>query len=148
MSKTIKDYFDIQELVCRDTYNKYGNEAWQFLDDRLLANLLWIRENLGKPIYVNSWAIGGKLSERGLRCNLCSLVASKTKAGTLYLSAHQMGKAVDFDVKDMKAEEVRKWIVANAARMPYPCRLENYVTWVHMDVRCYNQTQKVKLFNA
>ena len=71
MSKTIKDYFDIQELVCRDTYNKYGNEAWQFLDDRLLANLLWIRENLGKPIYVNSWAIGGKFSERGLRCNLC-----------------------------------------------------------------------------
>ena len=148
MSKTIKDYFDIQELVCRDTYNKYGNEASQRSGDRRLGKLLWLRENLGKPIYVNSWAIGGKLSERGLRCNLCSLVASKTKAGTLYLSAHQMGKAVDFDVKDMKAEEVRKWIVANAVRMPYPCRLESYVTRGHMDVRCYNQTQKVKLFNA
>ena len=51
MSKTIKDYFDIQELVCRDTYNKYGNEAWQFLGEHLLANLLWLRENIDKPIF-------------------------------------------------------------------------------------------------
>ena len=45
----IKDYFDIQELVCRHVYEKYGNNAWQFFDNRLLETLLVIREKLGKP---------------------------------------------------------------------------------------------------
>ena len=49
------------------------------------------------------------LHQREPRRNLCSLVASKTKSGALYVSAYSQGMAVDFDVKGMKAVEVRKW---------------------------------------
>lgn len=73
----IKDYFDIQELVCRHVYEKFGDNAWQFFDNRLLETLLVIREKLGKPIYVNNWQVGGNVTQRGLRCNVCQLVAEK-----------------------------------------------------------------------
>ena len=76
---SIKDYFDIQELVCRHVYEKFGDIAWQFFDNRLLETLLVIREKLGKPIYVNNWQVGGNLTQRGLRCNACQLVAEKTR---------------------------------------------------------------------
>lgn len=124
-------HFGIKELVCPHVYEEWGEKAWQFIDDRLQANLEFIREGIGKPIVVNNWAKGGTYDERGLRCNLCSIVKSKKK---VYLSQHIFGKAVDFGVVGMKAEEVRQWIKAHAEELPYPCRLEKDVSWVHLDV--------------
>lgn len=126
-------YFGIKELVCPHVYEKWGEKAWQFLDEKLLANLDWIREQLGKPIVVNNWAKGGQYDERGLRCNLCSLVKEKTMQGSVYLSQHIFGKAVDFNVVGMDAESVRLWIKAHAAELPYRCRVEEGVNWVHLD---------------
>lgn len=148
MGKTIKDFFGIEELVCKDVYTKFGDKAWQFFDDRLLAMLLWIRENIGKPITVNNWANGGSFSQRGLRCNLCQLVADKTKKGQLYVSAHMEGTAVDFDVQGMTAQQVRQWLVNNKHRFPYPIRVEDDVTWVHIDMRNDGSTSKLILFKA
>jgi hypothetical protein len=48
-----------------------------------------------EPITVNTWHKNGSFDERGLRCNLCELVKDKT---TVYLSAHSLGKAIDFNV--------------------------------------------------
>ena len=144
----ISDFFDIRELVCREVYNKHKEGAWAFLDPSLLDNLLYIRQTLNKPIWVNSWMVGGKYSQRGMRCNLCSLVAEKTKAGALYVSAHIHGKAVDFDVAGMTASEVRKWVLAHSSLLPHPCRLEDGVSWVHMDTRNTDEVTRVKLFKA
>lgn len=132
---TIKDFFNIRELVCPDTYNKHKDNSWQFIDNRLLSVLLWLRQGIGKPITINTWHKGGSFSQRGLRCNLCSLVADKTKKGILYLSAHQQGMAVDLDVAGMTADQVRKWIDVHQSSLPCPIRLESGVTWVHIDVR-------------
>lgn len=132
---SIKDYFNIKELVCPHVYDKFGEYAWQFFDPRLLDTLLVIREKIGKPIVVNNWAVGGDFSQRGLRCNICALVKEKTALEKLYMSAHNQGMAVDFDVTGMKAEEVRKWIKGNQIFLPYPIRLEEGVNWVHLDVR-------------
>lgn len=128
-------YFGIKELVCPHVYKQWGEKAWQFLDEKLLANLDWIREKLGKPIVVNNWANGGQYSQRGLRCNTCQLVIEKTDLRKVYLSQHIFGKAVDFNVVGMDAESVRQWIKAHATELPYPCRLEEgeNITWVHMD---------------
>ena len=145
---SIKTYFSIKELVCRHVYNKFGENAWQFFDQRLLDTLLVIREKLGKPIYVNNWDSNGKLTQRGLRCNLCTLVSSKTNAQTLYLSAHMQGTAVDFDVKDMTASEVRQWIRKNEILLPYPIRLEADVTWIHLDLRNNGEKGKVIEFKG
>lgn len=132
---TIKDYFDIRELTCPHVYDKFREYAWNFFDPRLLDTLLVIREKIGKPIYVNNWDMGGNFTQRGFRCNCCWLVKEKTALEKLYVTAHNQGMGVDFDVKGMSAEEVRKWIVDNKIFLPHPIRLESDVNWVHLDVR-------------
>lgn len=142
----VKEYFGIKELVCPHVYEIWGESAWQFLDDRMLANLEFIREGIGKPIVVNNWARGGEYSQRGLRCNTCILVIEKTDLRKVYLSAHIQGKAVDFHVVGMTDEDVRQWIIEHAEDLPYPCRLERDTTgWCHMDVRQCSY-EKVELF--
>jgi hypothetical protein len=65
----------------------------------------------------------------------------------VYLTQHGFGKAVDFNVVGMEAEEVRLWIKAHASELPYPCRLEKDVSWVHLDVM-NNTDDKVLEFCA
>ena len=128
-------YFKIQELVCPEVYRRYGERAWMFIDPELIETLDMIREKIiCKPMIVNNWNTGGSYTQRGLRCNLCQLVKDKTKAGKLYLSAHNFGKAVDATVQGMTAEEARRLIVKNQILLPYPIRLEDRVNWLHLDV--------------
>lgn len=145
-NERIKQYFDIQELVCKHVYTKFGQVAWSFFDERLLETLLVIREKLGKPIYVNNWQVGGNLTQRGLRCNVCVLVSEKTALEKVYMSTHIQGNGIDFDVQGMSAAEVRGWIIKNQILLPYPVRLEDNVSWVHLDMRTYGEKGKVVLF--
>lgn len=141
---TIKpQYFELHELVCKHIYDKYGKQAWQFLDPRLIITIDWIRKQLDKPIEINNYHWGGKDTQSGVRCNMCSIVKSKTDKGQVYMSGHQEGQAVDFSVEGMEAEAVRNWIVSQ--ELPYPIRLEAGVNWVHLD--CRNAGQKVYIFN-
>ena len=147
--KQFKKYFNIKELVDEAVFNKYGEKAWQFIDSKLMESLLVIREGIGKPMFLNDWSYGGKFDERGLRHNLSDLVATKSR---IYLSAHMMGKAADFDVHGMKAPEVRKWIVDNQDAFPHKIRLERKlngkeITWNHLDVYDYKKNPKVYLFD-
>ena len=139
-------YFSIQELVCKHVYDRFGEKAWQFLDTELLHTMLVIRQKLNKPITVNNWAAGGTFSQRSIRCNLCQIVKDKTKANTLYMSSHINGAGIDFDVKGMTAQAVRNWIIANQVLLPYPIRLEDKVTWVHLDIYDLLNGHKVNLF--
>ncbi len=107
-----------------------------------------IRENLGREIYVNNWDSGGEFDERGLRSNVQEILKGKTLKGLLYLSGHILGKAVDFDVKGMKAEEVRQWIVDNAELFTFKIRLEAGVNWVHIDVFYEEENPKIYLFEV
>jgi hypothetical protein len=146
--KTIKDYFDIRELVSKEVYNKEGENAWRFFDPRLLEVMLFIREELSKPISVNGWYFGKSYSQRGLRENTGSIVKEKTLKGKMYLSAHVFGQALDFDVKGLSAEEVRNRLKAMADRLPHAIRLEAKVNWVHLDVAVKEGQGKVYIFNA
>lgn len=139
-------YFDLEELVCPHVFNKFGQIAWQFLDPRLLETIDKLRERLNKPIFVNSWDSGGKFDERGFRCIQCDLVKKAIQENRLYVSPHMTGQGVDFDVQGMLAEEVRQWIIKNQNILPYPIRLENKVSWVHLDVREV-EGHKFYLFN-
>jgi len=138
----IADYFSIGELVGRRTKNKHGARAWKFLDYRLLYALLIIREGLGRRITVNS----GRRQQRGLRTIVQQMIKNYFYKDRLYLSAHLLGKAVDFDVEGMTAKEVRAWIVDNADLFPFKIRLENLVSWLHLDVIWEPQNPKVYLF--
>lgn len=143
----VKKYFHIKELIGRSTYKKYGESSWKFLDIRLLETLLILREKLGKKIFINNWHRGGKFSQRGLRTNVQQIFRNKFLKNVLYISAHVLGKAVDFDVEGMTAEQVRDWIKINQHLFPYKIRLEADVTWVHLDIISESENPKVYVFN-
>lgn len=143
------EFFSVKELVCKHVYEKFGESAEKFLDDKLIETLNVIREKiLCAPMTVNSWHLGGTFTQRGLRCNLCELVKSKTKSDKIYVSAHVLGKAVDCTVDGMSAEEARKLIIEKQDLLPYPIRLEDGVSWLHIDVYNNGKGEKVYLFKA
>ena len=136
-------YFQVGELVCDHVHSKWGERAWQFLSTDYLHNLLVIRRDiLQAPMTCN----GTGANQRGLRCNRCELVKEKKNA---YLSSHILGRAGDFTVKGMTAEEARGRIKNNAHLLPYPLRVEGGVTWLHIDtLPQFGITDKVYEFKA
>lgn len=141
--KALEPYFDVKQLVCPHTYARHGERSWMFLQTPLLHTLLVLRTDiLNVPLLCNNWSkVGGKYSQRGLRCNLCDEVRKKhTDIGTVYLSAHTQGLAVDLSSPKMTAEEMRRRIYAAADRLPYPVRVEDNgdgtPSWLHID--CYD----------
>lgn len=137
----LKQYFKVKELVCPHTYQRYGENAWQFLSTCYLETLLVVREQIfAAPMYCNT----SNLTKRGLRCNLCQLITSKQ---SIYLSAHILGKAGDFTVEGLTAAQSRQKIIQNAHLLPHPIRLENNVTWLHIDILPqHGIIEKVHLF--
>lgn len=125
--RNVRKFFDTDELACNHTVAKWGNKAWQFLDTDYLHVLLVVRRDILK---VPMWCNSSTLHQRGLRCNLCELVQNKK---SVYLSAHILGKAGDFTVEGMTAEEARTLIKANAHLLPCNIRLEGGVSWLHID---------------
>ena len=129
----IRPYFDIQELVCDHTFAKFGDQAWRFLDTDYLHALLIIRRDI---IRLPMWCNSNSAKQRGLRCNRCQMVRTK---GSVYLSAHVLGKAGDFTITGMTAKAAREKIKANANLLPCKIRLEkwdssgNEISWVHID---------------
>jgi hypothetical protein len=136
-------FFQISELVCQHTHSKWGERAWQFLDTDFLACLLVIRRDiLKKPMTCNH----GDATQRGLRCNRCDLVKGKS---SVYLSSHILGKAGDFSVEGMTAQEARSLIRNNAHLLPCAIRMEGGVSWLHFDVLPqFGITEKVYEFTA
>lgn len=132
----VKKYFGLHELVSEKVFKRYGEQAWQFFDPRLLEVLIWLREGIGVPLTCNNWQIGGMYQESGFRANMDSEVKSKTDKGVLYCSAHSRGMGIDLrDVKKRySAEEMRNWIRKHYDECPYPIRMESGVTWLHVDV--------------
>ena len=128
----LKQNFDIKELVCQHCYDKFKENAWQFLSTELLSILYTLRYVIfNKPITINNWHKRGQFSQRGLRCNVCELVKGKN---AIYLSAHLLGKAIDFNVQGLTSDEVNQTIRNNADKFEYPIRLEsNTDGWSHID---------------
>ena len=140
-------YFKVYELVDKLTYTKYRDSSIRFLDNRLLETLDIIRDILGVPMVINDWYWGGNNQQRGLRTNLCQIVVAKSKSNTLYLSNHCFGRAIDAVSAKMTADEMRKKIVLNAHKLPYPIRLEAGVSWLHFDLNMLPNVPKITMFS-
>lgn len=140
-------FFELPELICEHVYDKYGVFAWNFLDIRAVITLNTIRDRIGKPIFVNNWLEHGNFSQRGLRCPMCQIVKDYAEKGILYMSGHPLGKADDFEVQGLLAEETREWIKLHANWWPYPLRLERGVNWIHLDTFGNDKGLKVIEFN-
>ena len=128
----LSKYFNIQELVCPHTYERFGEASWQFLNTYMLAWLLLMRTEICKaPMYINTKS----QTQRGLRCIMCDIVKNKK---AVYLSGHVLAEADDATVQGLTAEEARQKIKDYAKdhpeKCPCPLRLEKGVTWLHFDV--------------
>lgn len=130
----LKEKFNIKELVCPHCYKKFGDDSWQFLSTQILSTLYVLRFKIFKsPIIINNWALNGSFSQRGLRCNRCPLVKNKKD---VYLSAHILGNAFDFNVKGYTTEQVYDEIRKGIDQFEYPIRMEiTGGNWNHID--CY-----------
>ena len=78
---------------------------------------------------------------------MCSLVCNKK---AVYISAHCLGKAIDFNVEGYTSDAVNKEIIANVDKFEYPIRLEiNTDGWTHIDVyQPYGSEAKIIEFNG
>lgn len=132
-------YFDVKELVSERMYKFYGVLALAFLDKWLLKDIDNLRSYIGSPFYVNNWSYGGTADSRGYR-------DPYDPEGAI-LSQHKFGRAIDFTVKGMEAEEVRQVIIKNKNDYPNIYRLEKKVNWVHADRHPNYKTERITLFN-
>lgn len=148
------NHFELHELICPHVLNRDGELGWRYFRPVMIDFIDWLRDKLGRPVYVNNYGWGGQKSQRGLRCNMCSLVKNKK---TLYMSAHVLGCGIDFNVKGMTPDEVRGWIAKNipaffALHPEYTrkCRIEraeDAPSWVHIDFFEHDEgriVQKIK----
>ncbi len=127
-------HFKTQELVSERVYEERGEKALELLDSRILEVIDYLREQLGRSITVNSWLWDGPRSQSGLR----DVGHYKTldKYHSTY-SQHKYGRAIDFLVKGMSAEDVRQYIYDHRDEGPlsYITFIEEDVSWVHVDCR-------------
>lgn len=120
----------VQELIPKDIYLRDGDRAAKYIDSKLPIVLERIRELCGnKQMTLNDWYWGGRFNLRGYRPPECTIGASK--------SMHKQGKAADFTIKGMTAEQVRKVIRDNAEELIALglTRMEKDVSWVHVDLK-------------
>lgn len=126
----VSNHFDIREFVPRSLYEAEGCRAIRHLDLRLINVIEAIRALCGnKPIRVNDWHYGGRFQYRGFRPADSTVGAAR--------SMHKQGKALDFDVIGMTAEQVRGVIRLNQIELLKLglTRIERGVSWVHIDLK-------------
>lgn len=125
-------YFKIHELVPPHIFEKYGEGAWKFIDERLIASLDTLKEHFSTgTITLNNYKWKGTRKWSGLRTP-----ESKWYSET---SLHSHGKAGDMIFSNYTAEEVRHYIINNPAFFPYIKGIEDMVKWLHIDVRNEDQ---------
>lgn len=119
-------YFMPFELLPPSLYAKYGSAALTVMDDRILYTLDELRDYFRKPITVNNWHEGGPFQQRGFRDDPDTGAA---------LSQHRFGRAADFDVKGVTANEVRDLMRKHSLdeQLEHITRCEDGVSWVHID---------------
>ena len=126
------EHFLIQEFINPETFNKEGEKSLELIDKRLIDIAEFIHNDLGKPVTINNWHVGGQYHESGLRDSNTGTGAKK--------SAHKEGKAIDVKVKGMGGEEWYEYVKKNAKAL-YDLGLRRIedksiaTTWCHMDTK-------------
>lgn len=116
-------YFKVKELVSTKVYRILGERAGRYISKDIILFLDTLREDLGVPILVNRPSYN--ITQRGLRTTIDSIVVDKVRKEQLYISAHMLGRAVDFEVPGMDMREVYNRIVNNPKRYYMITRIES-----------------------
>lgn len=138
--KTYKPtHFRLEELVPRTIFEDYGDQAWEFLDSRLLYTIDCLREVLAIPLVVNTWLWNGDSHFRGYRPRTCEVGAAN--------SQHRHGRACDILCPRGNINSIRLKIIELNHIFPYLAAIEDKVSWIHVDVRnCVGCETSIKVF--
>lgn len=110
-NKKVGQHFKVKEFACKD-----GSQV-VFIDDYLVSILDILRNQVGKPVYINS---GYRTPAR-----------NKAVGGAKY-SYHMRGMAADIRVNGITAKEIANKL---NAIIPDECGIIVYDAWVHIDTR-------------
>lgn len=127
------EHFKAYEVVDPETYAKWGEISFRYMDDGLMRILEWLRKKAG-PLTVNTWKWGGNKQWSGLRIPASPWYST--------YSGHSWGKALDIRSEKYSADELRQMVVDNWDEIAEysgvdGCRLEHgdvATTWMHLDV--------------
>jgi len=121
--------FKIHELVPLRLFNTiHPDVLWDMLDDRLIETIDKLKEIFPHgSMTINNYMWGGDRGWSGLR----------TKDSSYYspTSQHSLGKAVDIIFSEYTTEEVRQYILNNSDLFPHITRIEEDVSWLHIDLK-------------
>jgi len=128
-------HFDIEELVPPELFVMLNEDAlWRLFDPNILKAADWLRERYG-PATINDWKWGGNFTQSGIRTT-----DSEYYSPT---SQHSIGCALDLKFKHKTAQEIRDDLAEYQAQgndIPYFTRVENKVSWLHIDTKPTGQT--------
>lgn len=135
-------YFDLEELVPKETFEKYKDNALKFLNPIALIALENVREILNVPLTCNNWKVGGNRNYCGYRQADCPI-------GAKY-SQHKKGNAFDLISPKLTAKQMREILSKNQDKLVYPIRVEKWdnkgeITWLHIDTN-YTPKDNSKLY--
>lgn len=132
----IPKYFELYELLPPElyTYDMMTSEEARerafatYFDYKLLVTIDIVRGEIIKASLIcNTWFQDGNRVASGYRSSKCPVGVAK--------SLHKEGKAVDLVCNKYTAEQMRQMIKENEHLLPYPIRIEEGVSWLHIDTK-------------
>ena len=117
-NENVGKHFKVKEFACKD-----GSPV-VFIDDYLVSILDILRDQVGKPVHINS---GYRTPAR-----------NKAVGGAKY-SYHMRGMAADIRVEGMTAKEIANKL---DKIIPSGCGIIVYKDWVHFDTRTEKKYRK------
>lgn len=134
----ISEHFYLDELVDVESYMN----GTYLIDDKLIAVIELLREKVGKPLFINNWANGGKFQYGGFR-------GQNAKVGAKF-SAHKKGMAADIKgvyptvLLDIIEENAKEFYDVGLRRIE---DISITPTWFHLDVWDKNKTKGIEVVN-
>ena len=121
-------YFKVFEFVPRQMFDKYGEQAWKYVDIRLIETMDLIRERFPNgTITINNYFWGGNRLWSGIRTSDSPYYS--------YGSQHSFANALDFVCSAYSADMVRSDIIMNQDIYKHVKGIEMNVSWCHIDCR-------------
>lgn len=148
MSKTIKDFFSIEELVHPDYLKKPGVTAdtmWVRLRPEAITAMLRLRLDLDSPITVNNWHKGGSYKDSGLR------IMTNPSSKSASVSMHYFAGAFDLKFSSPEMRSKALALIKKNFRRYGITAIENpsdTPTWIHIDFRVVRDTKTLHIINV
>ena len=141
---SLQKNFFLDEFFPKETYLEKTQEEMEAMLDPTLPLICQKLRKIWGPMLINSWwypEVTNPRNYAGWRPKNCTVGAKK--------SMHKEGRAVDPIFLNISADEVRRAIIADNQRFfdMGIRRIENEVSWLHLDTKQVARQKEIIFFN-